>query len=131
MRGLNGNGRTAQSWETLLVRGRRTPTSRLRERLLKAGLLLPECASCAGAEWQGRAIPLELDHINGDRSDNRLENLRLLCPNCHAQTDTYRGRNIGKPVGEAEPEPKQERETPDKVARRRLALLFPGTGALP
>lgn len=129
MRGLNGNGRTAQSWETLLVRGRRTATSRLRERLLEAGLLLPECASCTGVEWQGRAMPLELDHINGDRSDNRLENLRLLCPNCHAQTDTYRGRNIGTPTQETESEP--ERDTPDQAARRRLVLLFPGTGAVP
>ncbi len=40
-------------------------------------------------------MPLELDHINGDRDDNRLGNLRVICPNCHAQTPTYRGRNIG------------------------------------
>jgi predicted HNH restriction endonuclease len=44
--------------------------------------------------WRGRLAPLHLDHRNGDRTDNRVENLRLLCPNCHAQTDTYCGRNI-------------------------------------
>ncbi len=41
-------------------------------------------------------MPLELDHVNGDPTDNRLENLRILCPNCHALTDNYRGRNIGR-----------------------------------
>ena len=50
---------------------------------------------CHLASWNGRPIPLELDHVNGRRTDNRLDNLRILCPNCHAQTDTYRGRNIG------------------------------------
>ena len=44
-------------------------------------------------EWQGKPIPLELHHINGDNTDNRLENLQLLCPNCHAQTETYGGKN--------------------------------------
>ena len=127
MRGLDGNGRAAQSLETVLVRGRRTATSRLRERLLEAGLLLPECAACGGVEWQGRPIPLELDHINGDRADNRLENLRLLCPNCHAQTDTYRGRNIGAPrVTQSEP----ARELPVVAARRRLALVLAPPGAV-
>jgi len=45
------------------------------------------------AEWLGQPIPLELEHANGDRTDNRLEKLSLLCPNCHALTPTYRGRN--------------------------------------
>jgi hypothetical protein len=50
---------------------------------------------CRLEVWNDAPIPLELDHINGRRDDNRLTNLRLLCPNCHAQTPTYRGRNIG------------------------------------
>ena len=48
--------------------------------------------------WQGKKITLELDHINGINSDNRIENLRYLCPNCHSQTPTFRGRNINKGV---------------------------------
>jgi hypothetical protein len=43
--------------------------------------------------WNGRPITLELDHINGDNKDNKYSNLRLLCPNCHSQTDTFKGRN--------------------------------------
>lgn len=82
--------------EEVLVYGRLEQSNDLRRRLLRDGLLSPECECCRLVTWQGRPIPLELDHINGDRKDNRLENLRLLCPNCHAQTDTYRGRNIGR-----------------------------------
>ena len=48
---------------------------------------------CELTEWREQLITLELDHINGDNKDNSLDNLRLLCPNCHSQTPTYRGRN--------------------------------------
>ena len=53
-----------------------------------------KCQNCGISEWQNIKIPLELDHINGINNDNRIENLRLLCPNCHAITPTWRGRNI-------------------------------------
>ncbi len=79
----------------VLVIGRRFKSSTLRERLIREGLKQRKCEMCGRASWNGRPIPLELDHVNGRRDDNRLENLRILCPNCHAQTDTYRGRNIG------------------------------------
>lgn len=80
--------------EELLVEGTHLTTSSLRLRLIAAGLLTKHCYKCLLVEWNGLAIPLELEHINGVRTDNRLENLTLLCPNCHAQTDTYRGKNI-------------------------------------
>jgi hypothetical protein len=65
----------------------------LKKRLIGEGLLEPACAVCSLRDWQERPIVLHLDHINGDRTDHRLENLRFLCPNCHSQTDTYCGRN--------------------------------------
>lgn len=52
------------------------------------------CAVCKLTEWNGREIPLQIDHINGDHWDNTITNLRFLCPNCHAQTDTYCGKNM-------------------------------------
>lgn len=53
-----------------------------------------ECSNCKLSEWMGQKIPIEVDHINGVHTDNRMENLRFLCPNCHALTDTYKGKNI-------------------------------------
>jgi hypothetical protein len=66
----------------------------VRKRILKDGLLNYKCDSCDITEWNGKSISLELDHINGKRDDHRLENLRFLCPNCHSQTKTFRGRNL-------------------------------------
>lgn len=67
---------------------------RLKKRLIEAGLLTNECGECGqGPVWNGKPITLALDHINGIHSDDRLENLRVVCPNCHSQTSTYCGRN--------------------------------------
>lgn len=64
--------------------------------LIDDGHLTEECADCGiGPEWNGKPLTLQLDHINGDSRDHRVENLQLLCPNCHTQTDTFAGRNLG------------------------------------
>ena len=81
--------------DELLVEDRWTHTSTLKRRLFESGLKRRVCERCHCVRWNDLPVPLELDHVNGRRDDNRLENLRILCPNCHAQTDTYRGRNIG------------------------------------
>ncbi|MCX5390940.1 HNH endonuclease [Streptomyces sp. NPDC006482] len=71
------------------VRGRRTRTHLLRRALHESGVP-EECADCGvGAEWLGKPMTLEVDHTNGDWGDDRIENLRLLCPNCHATTSTW------------------------------------------
>mgnify|MGYP002673463662 FL=1 len=65
----------------------------LRRYVIKNNLIPYKCAICGCTMWQGKTLSLELDHINGINNDNRLENLRFLCPNCHSQTSTYGSRN--------------------------------------
>lgn len=65
----------------------------LKKKLLKMNVIEYKCAICGISEWLGNPLSLQLDHINGNNRDNRLENLRLLCPNCHSQTSTFSGRN--------------------------------------
>lgn len=73
-----------------------TGRTTLKIRLIKAGLLDYKCSFCENpGVWNEKDLSLQLDHINGDSTDNRIENLRLLCPNCHSQTKTYSGKNNG------------------------------------
>jgi Zn finger protein HypA/HybF involved in hydrogenase expression len=69
-------------------------TKIVKARIIKHNLLPYKCAHCSITEWQGQELSLHLDHTNGNNADNRLENLRFLCPNCHSLTPTYCGRNV-------------------------------------
>ena len=92
-RGTNGNGNGfPRKWsydEILVENSPFTNSSHLKRRMIKDALLKDECLEChIGSEWNGKLLVLHLDHVNGIHNDNRFENLRVLCPNCHSQTAT-------------------------------------------
>jgi len=99
-KGLKIPGRYLYETKNLLVRDSGYQSYKLKKRLLSEGLKLPRCEQCG---WHKKSpdgrLPLELDHINGNNRDNRLENLRILCPNCHSLQPTHRGRNIKRRIG--------------------------------
>lgn len=68
----------------------------LKKRLIEEGIKEYRCERCKRTEWEGVPIPLQIHHVNGVHNDNRLENIQLLCPNCHSLTDTYAGKNANK-----------------------------------
>lgn len=67
-------------------------TSNTKELVYRLGLKENRCEICGISEWQGKPITCELHHINGDSTDNRIENLQILCPNCHSQTENFRNK---------------------------------------
>lgn len=88
------NNRRVIPLENILVVGSNYNRGQLKKRLIEAGLLDNKCSECGSLpEWNGKFLSLQLDHINGVFNDNRFENLRLLCPNCHSQTPTFAGKN--------------------------------------
>jgi 5-methylcytosine-specific restriction endonuclease McrA len=68
-------------------------TFKLKNRLIKEGYKKNKCEECGIEEWNGKELNMELDHIDGYRTNHNLKNLRIICPNCHAQTSTYRAKN--------------------------------------
>jgi len=81
--------------EILVENSSYTSKAKLKQRIMQNGLLTNECQVCGQKpEWNGQPLVLVLDHINGHNNDHRLENLRLLCPNCNSQMPTFAGRNI-------------------------------------
>lgn len=96
-KGLSGIGKPRLALEKILVADNSYQSYKLKKRLFAAKLKSAYCEECGWAQKSkdGR-IPLELDHINGNSRDNRLKNLRVLCPNCHSLKPTHRGRNRKK-----------------------------------
>ena len=79
--------------EEILVENSTYQSAKLKKRLIDEGLKEERCELCGiGNEWNGRPLSLQLHHINGNHADNRIENLQILCPNCHSQTENYRGK---------------------------------------
>jgi 5-methylcytosine-specific restriction endonuclease McrA len=85
--------------ELILVENSSFNRTHLKNKLLKSGLLINKCYICGQLpEWNGKPLSLQLDHINGISNDNRIENLRMLCPHCHSQTDSFAGKNKNRQV---------------------------------
>ena len=82
-------GKTYSLEEILVKNSTYTSNDGLKTKLFKAGIKEHKCEECGLTEWNSKKISLHLDHVNGDNMDNRIENLRILCPNCHSQTLTY------------------------------------------
>lgn len=96
LRGKTHNWSPEISIEKAFVKDGTLQSCNLRRKILKHNLKPYLCEKCNLDSWLGQPISLHLDHINGNNTDNRLENLRFLCPNCHSQTDTYCGKSKGK-----------------------------------
>jgi HNH endonuclease len=88
-RGARFPRRRARPLSEILVAGSTFSSAGLRRRLIAEGLKPPHCELCGITEWRGAPVRLELDHVNGDHTDHRLDNLRVLCPNCHSTTETF------------------------------------------
>ena len=91
----NAHIKNRLSTEEYFIADKQRNGTNTRQRLIEDNLMEYKCSLCGNTgEWNGRKLVLQVDHINGDHCDNRLENLRFLCPNCHSQTDSFAGKNV-------------------------------------
>lgn len=95
LKGKTHNWSPSRDNEEVFVLGKKENNKGLKKRLVDSFGWELRCFECKNNEWMGKPIPIELEHINGNNKDNRIENLKFLCPNCHALTPTWRGRNTG------------------------------------
>lgn len=90
----NRNGYTAMSDDEFFVSDAKRNGESIIKRLVNGGYKEYKCEGCKTTEWMGKPLRLQVHHINGDHYDNRIENIQILCPNCHSQTDTYARNNV-------------------------------------
>jgi RNA polymerase subunit RPABC4/transcription elongation factor Spt4 len=93
-RALNNVGKRTSLSDILEGKHPEYQTFKLKNKLLKANIKTNVCEVCGISEWNGMHINMQLDHIDGNSHNHLLENLRMICPNCHSQTNTYCGKNI-------------------------------------
>ena len=92
----HNNGSKIPTDEILEGKHPQYQTNKLRLRLIKDGIKEEKCEMCGIEDWLGERLAFELDHIDGNSNNHLLDNIRIICPNCHSQTETYRARNIKK-----------------------------------
>lgn len=100
------------------LKNKNISTNKLRKKIVEDGIKKNECEICGVSEWLGKKISLELHHIDGNRFNNELSNLQILCPNCHSQTENYAGKSNKKI------KLKIKKQRPKKVERPNMEILL-------
>ena len=109
--------------EILIENSLYTSNGNLKKKLFKEGIKKDECENCGLSMWMGKKLSIELHHNNGNNSDHRIENLKMLCPNCHSQTPTFRGRNLESSINKN----RKEKFTLSQVKKERFKVPITST----